>query len=91
MNLSDLDLSDLGLSDLGLFEESLRDEELPAFLRSRGLSPENEKGATVICNPSFEFKSGGVLLSHTVPRAVPSTLRGLTSGFGMGPGVSLSL
>src|SRR5438128_12481550 len=34
--------------------------------------------------------SGGVLLSHTVPRAVPSALRGLASGFGMEPGVSLS-
>jgi hypothetical protein len=35
--------------------------------------------------------SGGVLLSHAVPRAVPSALKGLTSGFGMGPGVSPSL
>ena len=35
--------------------------------------------------------SGGLLLSHTLPRAVPSALEGLTSGFGMGPGVSLSL
>src|SRR5690349_21415667 len=34
--------------------------------------------------------SGGVLLSHTVPRAVPSALKGLASGFGMEPGVSLS-
>src|SRR5690242_21155302 len=35
--------------------------------------------------------SGDVLLSHTVTSAVPSALRGLASGFGMGPGVSLSL
>src|SRR5262249_35119486 len=28
--------------------------------------------------------SGGVLLSHAVPRAVPSALKSLTSGFGMG-------
>ena len=35
--------------------------------------------------------SGDVLLSHAVARAVPSALRGLASGFGMGPGVSLSL
>ena len=35
--------------------------------------------------------SGGVLLSHAVPRAVPSALKGLASGFGMEPGVSLSL
>jgi hypothetical protein len=27
------------------------------------------------------------LLSHTVARAVPSALEGLTSGFGMDPGV----
>ncbi len=32
--------------------------------------------------------SGGVLLSHTVSRAVPSALEGLTTGFGMRPGVS---
>jgi hypothetical protein len=30
-----------------------------------------------------EVKSGGVLLSHKVPLAVPSALRGLASGFGM--------
>ena len=33
-------------------------------------------------------KSGGVLLSHTVPHAVPSTLRSLTSVFEMGTGVT---
>ena len=33
---------------------------------------------------------GDVLLSHTFTSAVPSALRGLTSGFGMGPGVSPS-
>lgn len=38
----------------------------------------------------MEWLSGGVLLSHPVSRAVPSALRGLASGFGMGPGVSLS-
>ena len=38
-----------------------------------------------------EKLSGGVLLSHNLPVAVPSALKGLTSGFGMGPGVSLSL
>jgi hypothetical protein len=32
--------------------------------------------------------SGGVLLSHTLPGAVPSALESLASGFGMGPGVS---
>jgi hypothetical protein len=34
---------------------------------------------------------GGVLLSHILSGAVPSALAGLTSGFGMVPGVSLSL
>jgi hypothetical protein len=47
-------------------------------------------GAT--CGDPAEVKmSGGDLLSHAVPRAVPSALRGLASGFGMGPGVSLLL
>ena len=35
--------------------------------------------------------SGGVLLSHTLASAVPSALKGLASGFGMEPGVSLSV
>ena len=39
----------------------------------------------------LERMSGGVLLSHNLSVAVPSALKGLTSGFGMGPGVSLSL
>ena len=41
--------------------------------------------------PHHQSVSGDVLLSHAVARAVPSALRGLASGFGMGPGVSLSL
>ena len=39
----------------------------------------------------YESMSGDVLLSHKFPLAVPSALKGLTSGFGMEPGVSLSL
>ena len=39
----------------------------------------------------FCFKPGNFLLSHTLARAVPSGLRGLTSVFGMGTGGSLSL
>ena len=35
--------------------------------------------------------SGDVLLSHDLPGAVPSALKGLTSGFGMEPGISPSL
>src|SRR5699024_1880391 len=38
-----------------------------------------------------EDMSGDVLLSHDLAIAVPSALRGLTSGFGMEPGVSLTL
>ena len=34
---------------------------------------------------------GGVLLSHTLPSAVPSAQLGLASGFGMEPGVSPTL
>ena len=36
------------------------------------------------------FNLGNVLLSHTVAHAVPSALKGLTSVFGMGTGVSPS-
>ena len=38
-----------------------------------------------------QIKFGGVLLSHNPSVAVPSALSGLASGFGMGPGVSLTL
>jgi hypothetical protein len=41
--------------------------------------------------PLRRCMSGGVLLSHNLAVAVPSALKGLTSGFGMEPGVSLSL
>ena len=41
-------------------------------------------GAALDCH----VESGGVLLSHTLPGAVPSALEGLASGFGMRPGVS---
>ena len=40
---------------------------------------------------STKVMSGDVLLSHNLPVAVPSALKGLTSGFGMEPGISLSL
>ena len=36
--------------------------------------------------PPFEGCCGGVLLSHTLPGAVPSALAGLASRFGMGAG-----
>src|SRR5437762_5443729 len=37
------------------------------------------------------FIPGNDLVSHAVARAVPSALRGLTSVFGMGTGVTLSV
>ena len=50
-----------------------------------------EKGHPVAGVALSEWMFGGDLLSHTVPGAVPSAQRGLASGFGMEPGVSLSL
>ena len=41
--------------------------------------------------PIFHVNSGGDLLSHTLPSAVPSALWVLATGFGMGPGVSPTL
>src|SRR6202795_1419852 len=38
-----------------------------------------------------KFNPGGDLRSHTVARAVSSALRGLTSVFGMGTGVTLAV
>ena len=50
-----------------------------------------ERGNQLVVAPFREVVSGDVLLSHTVSRAVPLALKGLASGFGMEPGVSLSL
>ncbi len=63
---------------------------LPDARRPRGM------GAGYACwptprlggGPTRHVESGGVLLSHTLPGAVPSALEGLASGFGMRPGVS---
>ena len=52
--------------------------------RQQAKSPQLTLGA-------FQFNLGNVLLSHTLARAVPSGLKGLTSVFGMGTGGSLSL
>ena len=46
-----------------------------------------EEGGLEQCsNPPLEECCGGVLLSHTLPGAVPSALAGLASRFGMGAG-----
>ena len=50
---------------------------------------ENDDGPAE-AGPSSE-KSGGVLLSQGVTAQVPSALTGLTSVFGMGTGMTLSL
>ena len=52
--------------------------------------PEMQEGHPHEAGGLLERMSGGVLLSHNLSVAVPSALRGLTSGFGMGPGISLS-
>ncbi len=57
----------------------------------RAPAPGMREGHPARLDGPLERLSGGVLLSHTVPRAVPSALKGLASGFGMGPGVSLTL
>ena len=48
------------------------------------------KGLCIRTRKGFK-NPGDVLLSHTVTRAVPSAMRGLTTVFGMGTGVTLSL
>ena len=50
-----------------------------------------KEGRPCWIGPFSKGCSGGVLLSHEASLAVPSALTGLTSGFGMGPGVSPSL
>ena len=65
----------------------------PAFDRAgrvRSGGGRTKRGHSDAVTPFRERMSGGVLLSHPVPRAVPSALKGLASGFGMRPGVSLS-
>lgn len=54
-------------------------------------APTIAMGAIVEMAPIGKKMFGGVLLSHILSGAVPLALAGLTSGFGMGPGVSLPL
>ena len=52
--------------------------------REKERCPKMRKGHPTRDGPTtYQRLSGGVLLSHTVPGAVPSALTGLTSGFGM--------
>ncbi len=70
--------------------ESARGREMAPVPAQR---KEPLRGAFVALNPQgfFVRKFGGDLLSHTVTSAVPSAQKGLTTGFGMGPGVSPTL
>ncbi len=52
--------------------------------------PKTTKSATLVGGALRAYKSGGVLLSQGISPQVPSALRGLTSVFGMGTGVTLS-
>ena len=54
------------------------------YLIQKTKTPQHKAEAFSQNNP------GDDLLSHAVTRAVPSAQKGLASGFGMGPGVSLS-
>jgi hypothetical protein len=42
-----------------------------------------QKGPPRVGWAFLNVESGGVLLSHTLPGAVPSALEGLATGFGM--------
>jgi hypothetical protein len=66
-------------------------ESHPASVLAGVRHPETKKRPAPVGAGLFEWCSGGDLLSHEASLAVPSARRGLTSGFGMGPGVSLSL
>jgi hypothetical protein len=73
-----------------------RDDEAGGFggiqdrLLVERVSTENAKRRGSM-SPVSSKKSGGVLLSQGQSSQVPSALRGLTSVFGMGTGVTLSL
>lgn len=54
------------------------------------LSQMELKNPTSFPRWGFGINPGGVLLSHAVPRAVPSALKGLTTEFGMGSGIAPS-
>ena len=62
--------------------------ERAAFLVS--FKGANDKAPCLVAR-GFGFNPGNDLISHKVALAVPSALRGLTSVFGMGTGVTLSV
>ena len=58
------------------------DADRPQIPRTEEVNPASSKGDGV------RRKPGSVLLSHTLTRAVPSALEGLTSEFEMGSGMA---
>jgi hypothetical protein len=52
------------------------------------LKNEQKKTRKAFDLPGLQKRAGIVLLSHTLVRALPSPLAGLTSEFGMGSGVA---
>jgi hypothetical protein len=58
----------------------------PTLAEQRGNRPTNTKGHARGHSLLLIYIAGDHLISHTVPRAVPSAQRGLTSVFGMGTG-----
>ena len=67
------------------------DDARAAAGRVVGVCGEMPMTSTPVGVDVIESLSGGVLLSHEVPLAVPSAQLGLASGFGMEPGVSPTL
>src|ERR1035437_1401001 len=65
-----------------------RSTRFNSVLRTAGIK---NKKALSDEDRAYMNKPGDFLLSHTLARAVPSGLRGLTAVFGMGTGGSLSL
>ena len=53
--------------------------------------PKTQKAGLMNQTGLSQFNPGDDLRSHTVTRAVSSALRGLTSVFGMGTGVTLAV
>ena len=65
----------------------LREQVVLAWGRCRVVGMTKRWGlGTVFQDPTAKVCCGGVLLSHTLPGAVPSALAGLASRFGMGAG-----
>jgi hypothetical protein len=71
--------------------EGLRIRVLPAASPSPARRSAARNKKSPISRSGFYDNPGNFLLSHTLARAVPSGLKGLTSVFGMGTGGSLSL